>query len=83
MFVSKFKREKIQRSILELGLATINIHLIQYTCTSWFNCMTQLSLDPLFDFTIYVCKYVFSYECHSYELHISFSTGMKGVHLLP
>jgi hypothetical protein len=21
--------------------------------------MTQLSLDPLFDFTIYVCKYIF------------------------
>jgi hypothetical protein len=33
-FVSKFKREKIPRSIVELGLATINIHLIPYTCTS-------------------------------------------------
>jgi hypothetical protein len=45
--------------------------------------MTQLSLDILFDFTIYVCKYVFSYECHSFELYISFSAGMKGIHLLP
>jgi hypothetical protein len=33
-FVSKFKREKILRIIVELGLATINIHLIPYTCTS-------------------------------------------------
>jgi hypothetical protein len=33
-FVSKFKREKVPRSIVELGLAAINIHLILYTCTS-------------------------------------------------
>jgi hypothetical protein len=33
-FVSKFNREKISRSLVELGLATINIHLISYTCTS-------------------------------------------------
>jgi hypothetical protein len=59
-FISKFKREALLRSIVKLWLATINIHLIPYTYTSWFDCMTQLSLDPLFDFTIYVCKYVFS-----------------------
>jgi hypothetical protein len=38
-FISKFKREMLLKSIVELGLATINIHLIPYTCTSWFDCM--------------------------------------------
>jgi hypothetical protein len=33
-FVSKFKREKIPSCIVEVGLTTINIHLILYTCTS-------------------------------------------------
>jgi hypothetical protein len=33
-FISKFKREMLLRSIVELGLATINVHLIPYTYTS-------------------------------------------------
>jgi hypothetical protein len=34
IFISMFKREMLLRSIVELGLATINIHLIPYNCTS-------------------------------------------------
>ena len=55
-------------------LATIYIHHIHpYTCTFWFDCMTQLPLDLRFDFTILYCKYSLSSYLHSYELHISLS----------
>ena len=43
-----------------IRLATICVHHIHpHTCTSWFDCMTQLSLDPRFDFTIYVLQVCF------------------------
>jgi len=38
-----------------IRLATI----YPYTCTSWFDCMTKLSLDPWFDFTINVLQVCF------------------------
>ena len=45
-----------------IRLATIYIqHRYPHTCISWFDCMTQLSLDPRFDFTIYslqVCSFM-------------------------
>ena len=65
-----------------IRLATKYIH--PYTCTSWFDCMTQLSLDPLFDFTIFVLKVCSSF-LHTYELHISLSgRKRKGItSLLP
>jgi hypothetical protein len=37
-----------------IRIATIYISITTHICTSWFDCMTQLSLDPRFDFTIYV-----------------------------
>jgi hypothetical protein len=40
-------------------------------------------LDPLFDFTIYVCNYALLYNYDSYEIHINFSVGRKAYHLLP
>ena len=57
-----------------IRLATIYIHHIHpYTCTSWFDCMTQLSLDSRFDFTIYVLQVCSIMLFHSYELHVSLS----------
>ena len=60
------------RSTVELGkapnISTIHPHI----CTSWFDCMTQLSLDPLFEFTIYALQVCPSF-LHTYELHINFS----------
>ena len=53
-------------------LASIYIHHIPHTCTSWFHCMTQLSLDPLFDFTIYALQVCYSF-LPTHKLHISFS----------
>ena len=41
-----------------IRLATIYIHHIYpHTCTFWFDCMTQLSLDPRFDLQYMHCKY--------------------------
>jgi hypothetical protein len=40
-----------------IRLATKYVHHIHpHTCTSWFDCMNQLYLDPRFDFTIYVLQ---------------------------
>ena len=56
-----------------IRLATTYIHLIYpHTCTSWFDCMTQLSLDSRFDFTIYALQVCSSF-LPTYKLHISLS----------
>ena len=68
-------------------LDTIYIHLIYphippiypHICTSWFDCMTQLSLDPRFDFTIYTLQVCSSFLC-TYELHISLSGRKRTRH---
>ena len=71
------KRDMFLRSKVELGFhcihSTIYIHFIYpYTCTSWFDCMTRFSLDPLFDFTTYALQVCM--RClHTYELYISLS----------
>jgi len=74
---TSFKREMFLRRKVELGFhyihSTIYIHFIYpYTCTSWFDCMTRFSLDPLFDFTTYALQVCM--RClHTYELYISLS----------
>ena len=68
-----------------IRLATIYIHHIHpHTCTSWFDYMTQLSLVPLFNFTIYSLQVCSSF-LPTYELHISLSgRKRKGItSLLP
>jgi hypothetical protein len=53
-----------------IRLATTYIHLIYpHTCTSWFDCMTQLSLVQRFDFIIYTLQVCSSF-LPTYELHI-------------
>ena len=60
-----------------IRLATI----YPYTCTSWFDCMTQLSLDLGFDFTIYALQ-ACSSLLPTYELHISFSCRKRKAYYL-
>ena len=43
-----------------------------HTCLSWLDCMTQLSFDLRFDFTIYALQVCSSF-LPTYELHISLS----------
>ena len=63
-----------------IRLATIYIHHIHpHICTSWFDCMTQLCLDPLFDFTIYALQVCSSF-LPTYELHISHSGRKRKRH---
>jgi hypothetical protein len=50
-----------------------------HTCTSSFDCMTQLSLDLLFDFTIYALQVCSSF-LPTYELHISRSSRKRKRH---
>ena len=77
---SSFKREICFQGESRIRLATIYPH----TCTFLFDCMTQLSLDPRFDFTIYVLQVCSSF-LPTYELHISLSSRKrKGItSLLP
>ena len=63
------------RCKVELGFHHIH-YTYPHTCTSWFDCMTQLSLNPLFDFTIYAL-HVCSSFIPTYELHISHSGRKK------
>ena len=67
------------RSKVELGWPPYISTIYPYTCTSWFDCMTQLSLDPLFDFTIYVLQVCPSF-LPTYELHISLSGRKRKRH---
>jgi hypothetical protein len=53
------KERYVSKEHSSIRLATIYIHIHPHTCTSWFNCMTQLSLDLRFDFTIYVLQVCF------------------------
>ena len=67
------KERYLSKEHSRIKLATTYIHLIYpHTCISWFDCMTQLSLDPLFDFTIYALQVCSSF-LPTYELHKSFS----------
>jgi hypothetical protein len=51
--ISKLKRERdIFKEHCRIILATIYLHIYK----SLFDCMTQLSLDPRFDFIIYVLQ---------------------------
>ena len=62
-----------------IRIATIYIHHIYpHTCTSWFDYMTQLSLDPRFDFIIYALQVCPSF-LPTYDLHISLSCRKKGI----
>ena len=58
------KERYVFKEYSRIRLATIYISTIHpHTCISWFDCMTQLSLDPRFDFTIYVlqvCSFMLS-----------------------
>jgi hypothetical protein len=58
------KERYVFKAKSRIRLATIYIYPIHsYICRSWFDCMTQLSLDLRFDITTYVlqvCSFMFS-----------------------
>ena len=54
VFPEKFQKRAIPK---KQKLATNTpIHHILYTCTPWFDCMPQFSMDPLVDFTIHALQ---------------------------
>ena len=56
-FLKRFNRELFPKKY-KLATNTTNtpIHHIPYTCTPWFDCMPQFSMDPLVDFTIHALQ---------------------------
>ena len=69
------KERHILKEHSRIRLPTIYPH----TCTSWSDYMTQLSLDPRFDFTIYALQ-VCSGFLLTYKLHISLSRRKRKRH---
>jgi hypothetical protein len=67
------------RSIVELGWPPHISTILSHICTSWFDCMTQLSSDPSFDFTIYALQ-VYPNFLPTYELHINLSGRKRKRH---
>jgi hypothetical protein len=39
----------------------LGLENIPHTCTSWSKCMTRISLDPVFNLTIYVMQICLSF----------------------
>ena len=76
---SSSKERYVFKEQSRIRLATIYIHHIPHICISWFDCITQLSLDPLFDFTIYALQVCSSF-LPTYELHISLSGRKRERH---